>query len=129
MHTLQPIDFEGVMVIVSKITKKKTQHSYPYSWSSRWNLGLEARHKGTLLEECIQKYISCKSQQRRLILITKILDDSGTSIITIQTQCNKKYYLPLKRNNNTNNNCNFIFKKNKKFKEKQEMHVSWKVYN
>ncbi len=113
MHTLQPIDFEGVMVIVSKITIKKTQHSYPYSWSSRWNLGLEAQHKGTLLEECIQKYISCKRQQRRLILITKILDDLGTSIITIQAQCNKKYYLPLKRNNNRNNNCNFIFKENK----------------
>jgi hypothetical protein len=113
MHTLQPIDFEGVMVIVSKITIKKTQHSYPYSWSSRWNLGFEAQHKGTLLEECLQKYISCKRQQRRLILITTILDDLGTSIITIQAQCNKKYYLPLKRNNNRNNNCNFIFKENK----------------
>jgi hypothetical protein len=147
MYTLQPIssNSKGVMVIISKITKKKNnirtpthgpldkinfknnnkkkQHLYPYSWSSRQNLGLETQHKGTLLEECIQKYMSCKRVQRRLILITKSLDDLGTPIITIQAQCNEKYYLPLKRNNNRNKNCNCNFFKIKK-KEKQEMHVS-----
>lgn len=89
-----------------KTNNLKKKHSYPYSWSSRRNLGLEAQHKGTLLEECIKIYMSCKRLQRGLILITKSLDDLGTSIITIQAQRNKKYYLPLKRNNNRNNNCN-----------------------
>jgi hypothetical protein len=85
-----------------KITIKKTHHLWPYSWSSRGNLDLETQHKGTLLEECIQKYMSCKRLQKRLILIIKSLDDLGTSIITIQAQCNKKYYFPLNRNNNCN---------------------------
>lgn len=92
-----------------KNNSKRTQHSYPYSWSSSRNLGLEIQHKGTLLEECIQKYMSYKRLQRRLILINKSLDDLGKSIITIQTQCNKKYYLPLKRNNNRNKYCNLYY--------------------